>query len=252
MKQGKVYLIGAGPGDPGLLTLKGRDCLAAADCVVYDHLLAPEILGHARADAERVFVGKEASHHTMKQEEINALLASKARAGCLVARLKGGDPFLFGRGGEEAAHLKQAGIPFEVVPGVTSAVAVPAYAGIPVTHRGYVSSFMVITGHRATEERIVPTEWENIAGNAGTLIFLMGVHNLENIAKNLIKFGRPPETPVAVVEWGTYPHQRTVEGTLETIVGRAEAAEVKPPAVIVVGEVVKLRPQLRWFDLAED
>ncbi|MGE5554017.1 MAG: uroporphyrinogen-III C-methyltransferase [Betaproteobacteria bacterium] len=248
MKQGKVYLIGAGPGDPGLLTLKGKACLEAADAVVYDRLASNRLLGYAKPEAEMVYVGKEASRHAMKQEEINSLLVTLAREGKVVARLKGGDPFVFGRGGEEAETLREAGIEFEVVPGVTSAIAAPAYAGIPVTHRGVASSFAVITGHEDPQKAVSAINWEKLATAADTLVFLMGMENLPAIVERLLAHGRPAGTPVALVRWGTTVDQEVLTGTLGDIVERAKAENFGSPAVILVGEVVKLRPRLSWFE----
>jgi uroporphyrinogen III methyltransferase/synthase len=258
MSIGTVYLIGAGPGDPGLITVRGRELLRAADVVVYDRLAHPSLLEHARPDAERLYVGKASAHHAMRQPDINALLVEKARQGRSVARLKGGDPFVFGRGGEEAEACREAGVPFEVVPGVTSAIAAPAYAGIPVTHRDAASSFAVITGHERDDGRESGTRapgaaegrrnWATIAHAADTLVFLMGVEALPEIAARLQEQGRAPDTPVALVQWGTWTKQRVVTGTLATIVEEASRAGLTPPAVCVVGEVVKLREALRWFD----
>ncbi len=245
---GKVYLIGAGPGDPGLLTLKGQRCLAAADVVVYDYLANDALLVHARPDAERIYVGKRGGDHTLAQDQITALLVQQARAGKTVARLKGGDPFIFGRGGEEAEELRAAGIPFEVVPGVTSAVAAPAYAGIPLTHRDFTSSVAFITGHEDPEKPRSDIAWDKLATGVGTLVFLMGVGNLPEIVAQLTRHGRSPETPVALIRWGTRADQQTVTGTLRDIVDRVAAAKLKPPAVIVVGEVVALREKLRWAE----
>jgi len=244
--RGKVYLVGAGPGDPGLLTLKGRDCLARADVVVYDRLVSPSILKFAPAGAELVYAGKSPEGHTLTQEEINALLVARARAGATVVRLKGGDPFVFGRGGEEAEALAAAGVPFEVVPGVTAAVAVPAYAGIPVTHRQYTSSLAIVTGHEADGDAPPALRWEALAHAAGTLVFLMGTRNLPEIVARLTAAGLPAETPVAVIRWGTLPRQRTVTGTLGDIAERAKG--VANPAVVVVGRVVELRERLSWFE----
>ena len=245
---GTVYLIGAGPGDPGLLTLKGQRCLAAADVVVYDYLANDALLLHARPDAERIYVGKRGGDHTLPQDQIAALLVGQARAGKTVARLKGGDPFIFGRGGEEAEELRAAGIPFEVVPGITSAVAAPAYAGIPLTHRDFTSSVAFITGHEDPEKPRSDIAWDKLATGVGTLVFLMGVGNLPEIVAQLTRHGRSPGTPVALVRWGTRADQQTVTGTLEDIVDRVAAAKLKPPAVIVVGEVVALREKLRWAE----
>src|SRR6266540_2184220 len=308
---GIVYLVGAGPGDPGLITVAGLERLKKADVVVYDRLVSPALLEHARPEAEGIFVGKTPSvilsddlaggarnqapsrrdlggeagsvrggvgtrgtrpeplgagalsHResgvSHDQDAINQLLIEKAREGKRVVRLKGGDPFVFGRGGEEAEALRAAGIPFEVVPGVTSAVAVPAYAGIPVTHRGAASSFAVITGHEAEEEGRrkdegadggVPAtiDWAKLATATDTLVFLMGTKTLPNIVEHLIANGRSPDTPVAVIRWGTTPEQRTVIGSLADIVERVTDAGLTPPAITVVGEVVRLRENLLWFE----
>lgn len=245
---GFVYLVGAGPGDPGLATCRAVECIRAADCLVYDRLASERLLAHARPDAERVYVGKEAGRHAMRQEEINALLVDRGLAGKRVCRLKGGDPYVFGRGGEEAEALRQAGVPFTVVPGVTSAVAVPAYAGIPVTHRGVATSFAVVTGHEDPTKPESSIRWEHLATAVDTLVFLMGVENLPHIVANLCAHGRPESTPVAVIRWGTTPRQQTVVGTLADIVTRVQESGLRPPAVTVVGEVVRLREHLRWFD----
>ena len=246
-----VALVGAGPGDPQLITVGAVARLAEADVVVYDRLANPSLLRYARKGAELIYVGKTPQHHTLQQLEINALLVEKARGGKRVVRLKGGDPFVFGRGGEEAEALAAAGIPFEVLPGVTSAVAAPAYAGIPVTHRGVASSFAVITGHgpdTGDEGVELSIDWAKATTATDTLVFLMGIGRLEEIAAKLVEHGRPAETPVAVIEWGTLPRQRTVAGTLATIAADVRAAGVQPPAVTVVGEVARLRDRLRWFD----
>jgi uroporphyrinogen III methyltransferase/synthase len=252
--QGIVSLIGAGPGDPGLITVRGRECLLQADVVVYDRLVEPELLRAARPGAELIYVGKSAGHHALPQAEINALLVEKSRAGLQVARLKGGDPFVFGRGGEEAAALAAARIPFEVVPGVTSAVAAPAYAGIPVTHRDLASSFAVVTGHRrqdAEDGGELPAsgsqDWAALA-RMDTLVILMGVSNLPAIVAQLLAAGRDPQTPVALVCRGTTPQQQVVDGCLADIVDRARETQVTPPAALIVGQVVALREKLRWFD----
>ncbi len=246
--KGIVYLVGAGPGDPGLITVKGLECIGRADVVIYDRLVNPQLLTIAREGAELIYVGKSVHHHALPQEEINALLVRKAQEGKTVTRLKGGDPFLFGRGGEEAEALAQAGIPFEVVPGVTSAIAAPAYAGIPVTHRDYTSTFAVVTGHEDPTKEASNIEWAKLATGVGTLVFLMGVGNLPLIVGELLKHGRPPDTPVAIIRWGTEARQETVTASLRDIVDRAQDAGIKPPGVIVVGDVVNLRERLRWFD----
>jgi uroporphyrinogen III methyltransferase / synthase len=245
---GRVVLIGAGPGDPGLITIKGAEALAEADVVVYDRLASPELLEHCRPDVERIYVGKEPGRDHLSQERINAMLVEAASRGLLVARLKGGDPFVFGRGGEEAEALRAAGIPFEVVPGVTSATAVPAYAGIPVTHRGLASTFAVITGHEDPEKPESSVDWAKLATAVDTLVFLMGTKTLPEIVEKLVANGRAVETPAAVIRWGTTPEQRTVAGTLSDIASRVEEAGITPPAITVVGKVVRLRESLSWFE----
>ena len=247
-KQGAVYLVGAGPGDPGLMTVKGLDAIRRADVVVYDHLVSERLLDACRSGAEVIYVGKEKGRHTKSQTQINELLIRHARAGRLVVRLKGGDPVLFGRGGEEALALAKAKIPYEIVPGVTSALAVPAYAGIPVTHRGVSSSIAVITGHEDPSKPDSAIRWKELATAADTLICLMGVSTLATTAEQLIRHGRPKQTPCAVIEWGTLPTQRTVIGTLATIAARCRRAGLKPPAITVVGDVVRLRRALNWFE----
>jgi uroporphyrinogen III methyltransferase/synthase len=247
-QRGMVYLVGAGPGDPGLLTIKGRDCLSRAQVVVYDYLANPELLEYAPKGTEWIYVGKRGGSHTMCQEEIGSLIVEKARQGKVVVRLKGGDPFIFGRGGEEAEDLSREGIPFEVVPGVTSAVAVPAYAGIPLTHREFASTVAFVTGHEDPKKQTTDIAWGKLSTASGTLVFLMGVGNLDKIVQRLIKNGRPPETPVAVIRRGTLAAQDTVVGTLETIGVLAKEKGITPPAIIVVGEVVRLREVLNWFE----
>jgi len=240
-----VYLVGAGPGDPGLITVKGMERLRRAEVVIYDYLANESLLGAAPSQAERIYVGKKAGAHAMSQDEINRLIVEKGRR-AVVVRLKGGDPFIFGRGGEEALALREAGIPFEVVPGVTSAIAVPAYAGIPLTHRDLTSSVAFVTGHEMPGKETSAIHWDRLATAVGTIVFLMGVRNLDHIASQLMTYGRAPETPVAVIRWGTTPEQATVAGTLATI---AEvAAGISPPAIIVVGEVAALRGELNWFE----
>lgn len=245
---GKVYLVGAGPGDPGLITVRGREALASADVVVYDRLASPRLLRYARPDAERVYVGKQSSRHTLTQDEINVLIVERALAGKTVCRLKGGDPFVYGRGGEEAEACVSAGVPFIVVPGVTSAIAAPAYAGIPVTHRKLCSALGIITGHEDPAKTESSIRWAGLAEGLDTLVFLMGVENLPNIARELLTNGKDPTTPVALVRWGTTIEQATLTGTLENIVERVREAGFKAPAVTVVGEVVGLRDSLRWWD----
>jgi len=248
MKKGKVYLVGAGPGDPGLMTVKGLDCLRRADVVIYDRLVEESILNEAQPDAEKIYVGKADRLHILEQDAINQLLLEKVREGKVVVRLKGGDPFVLGRGGEEARILKKHAIPFEVVPGVTSASAVPAYAGIPVTHRGVASSFAVITGHKASDTGEPRISWDKLATGADTLIILMGMRNLTKIIDQLIKHGRSPSTPIAVITQGTTSRQKCLVGTLEDIVAKVKLGDLKPPSVIIVGEVVRLRDHLLWFE----
>lgn len=246
-KIGKVYLVGAGPGDPGLFTLKGRALLEKAEVVVYDYLANPELLKFCPPNCEFIYVGKKGGAHTMPQEEINKLLVKKAKEGKVVVRLKGGDPFLFGRGGEELEELVKEGIPFEVVPGITSGIAVPAYAGIPVTHRDFTSTLALITGHEAEGKEESRIDFKALA-RLGTLVFFMGVKNLPHIVENLLKEGKNPDTPCAVIQWGTTPRQKTAEGTLATIIEEVKRKEITAPAIIVVGEVVKLRKIFNWFE----
>jgi uroporphyrinogen III methyltransferase / synthase len=243
-----VYLVGAGPGDPGLITVRGLALLRRADVVVYDQLASPELLKEAPAGAELLYVGKKAGAHAVPQGGINELLVQRARAGLTVVRLKGGDPFVFGRGGEEAEELAAAGIPFEVVPGVTSAVAVPAYAGIPVTHRRYTTLVTFITGHEDPTKEASTIPWAALGQNPGTLVFLMGVKNLGENCRRLIDAGRVAATPAAVIQSGTTLTQRTVVGTLADIAQRAREADIKPPAVLVVGGVVDLAETLKWWE----
>ena len=247
-----VALVGAGPGDPGLMTVRGLALLRRADVVVYDRLVDPRLLDEARPDAHRVFVGKASGAHTLPQPEINALLVRHAAQGRRVVRLKGGDPFVFGRGGEEAEALAAAGIPFEIVPGVSSAVAVPAYAGIPVTHRAVASSFAVVTGHEDEGKDEAAVDWSRLATAVDTLVILMGVRSLPRIAAALLEAGRAPATPVALVRWGTTDAQETVVGRLDQIATLAAAVRLAPPVVIVVGDVVNLRERLAWFGVRAD
>lgn len=246
--KGIVSLIGAGPGDPGLITVRGVECLQRADVVVYDYLANPALLRHARAEAEHIYVGKSAGKHTLSQEEINALLVKLGKTGKAVARLKGGDPYVFGRGGEEAEELRKAGIAFEIVPGISSAIAAPCYAGIPVTHRGVATAFMVITGHEDPTKAETQVDWKTVAEFFGTRVILMGVERIGEIASELVKHGAASDLPVAMVRWGTTGQQRTVTGTLATIADVAAKADFKPPAVTIIGEVVKLRETLNWFE----
>ena len=248
---GMVYLVGAGPGDPGLISVKACDCLRRADVVVYDRLADERILAYAPKDAEYIYVGKASSNHAMKQGDINQLLADKAKEGKCVVRLKGGDPFVFGRGGEEALLLEENGLPFEIVPGITSAISVPAYAGIPVTHRGIATSFAVITGHEDPTKGESNMRWDRLSTGVDTLVFLMGVANLPHITKELMANGRPADTPAAVVRWGTKPEQSTLVTTVGKAAEDVEKAGLKPPAIFIVGDVVGLREKLRWFDRRE-
>ncbi len=265
-KKGKVYIIGAGPGDPGLITLKALRALQEADVIVYDYLVSDEIIrlrdrkllaaaateGAGEGPEEKnpvklIYAGKQGGEHTLTQEEINYRLVDEAACGQVVARLKGGDPFIFGRGGEEAEVLARQGIPFEVIPGVTSAIAVPAYAGIPLTHRNFTSTLAFVTGHEDPAKAKSDIDWLALAG-IGTLVFLMGVKNLPNIVSSLLAAGKEDSTPAALIRWGTSPRQETLTGTLGDIVSRAEERRFLPPAILVVGQVVSLRESLNWFE----
>ena len=239
---GMVYIVGGGPGDPGLITVKGLECLRRADVVLYDRLVAQQLLTEASPHAELIDVGKEPKRHRRSQEEINTLLIEKARDGKTVVRLKGGDPFVFGRGGEECQALAQAGVAYEVVPGVSSAIAVPAYAGIPVTQRGVTTAFTVVAGHTGGADSQI--DWAAIS-RIGTMVFLMGVEHLPEIVLQLIAHGREATTPAALIQEGTTSNQFIVTGTLVDIVEKAR--QVRPPAILVVGEVVRLQQQLNWF-----
>jgi uroporphyrinogen III methyltransferase/synthase len=245
-ERGKVYLVGAGPGDLGLITVKGLCVLAKADVVVYDQLANDRLLEFS--SGEKIYVGKQAGRHSMKQPDINKLLARKALEGKTVVRLKGGDPFVFGRGGEEALHLRKKNLDFEIVPGVTSAVAVPAYAGIPVTHRGKASSVTFVTGHEDPTKGGSAINWKALAASGGTLVFLMGVKNLARICSRLLGAGMKKNCPAALIEKGTTSAQRAVSGTLSTLPARADASGVKPPAILVVGDVASLRKEMQWYE----
>jgi len=246
--KGKVYLVGAGPGDIGLLTVKGLRCLKKADVVVYDFHLNAQILNYINHNAEFIYAGKRGGHHTLTQDEINAILIRKAKDGKIICRLKGGDPFVFGRGGEEAEELAGENIEFEIVPGISSSIAAPAYAGIPLTHRLLSSSFAVIPGYEDETKKESSIEWEKLATGIGTLVFLMGVKNIALISRKLIENGRSAETPVAVIRWGTRPDQKTIVGKLGNIAEMVKERDIKPPAVMVVGDVVKLRQSLKWYE----
>jgi uroporphyrinogen III methyltransferase/synthase len=247
-KQGYVYLIGAGPGDPGLITVKGLECIGVADVIMYDYLANDELLGHARRDAEVIYAGKVGGEHNREQSSINDLLVAKALEGKVVARLKGGDPFIFGRGGEECEALVLAGIPFEVVPGVTAGIGAAAYAGIPLTHRHITTSVAFVTGHESPDKDQSDLDWSRLSLGNGTIVFYMGMKNLGHITESLMAHGRPADTPVALIRWGTRPNQQVLIGNLSTIAAKAREASFKAPAITVVGQVVGLRDQLQWFD----
>jgi uroporphyrinogen III methyltransferase / synthase len=246
--KGLVYLIGAGPGDPGLITLKGRDCIARSDVILYDYLAHKGLLAFARPEAELIYAGKVGGSHNREQWQINDMLVEKALQGKVVARLKGGDPFIFGRGGEECEALVAAGIPFEIIPGITAAVGAAAYAGIPLTHRDFTTSVSLVTGHESNCKDASGIDWHSLASGTGTVVFYMGMKNLPQIVANLVNHGRPAQTPVALVRWGTRPEQEVLTGTLADIVELARRSGFKAPAVTIVGEVVRLRETLRWFD----
>ncbi len=245
---GTVYLVGAGPGDPGLLTIRGLEVLQQADVVIYDRLVNPLLLAEAPAQALRISAGKLPGRHGLPQSQINWLLIAHAHCGRRVVRLKGGDPFVFGRGGEEAQALAEAGIPFEVVPGVSSAIAAPAYAGIPLTHRQLSSSFAVVTGHEDVRKDRPAVDWARLATAVDTLVVLMGASTLPSVVSELLAHGRPPQTPVALIRWGTMEDQQTLTGSLADIVAKAQTAGLEPPVVAIIGDVVALRDRLRWFD----
>ncbi len=244
---GKVYLTGAGPGDIDLLTVKALRVVREADVIIYDRLANPEILKEAKPGCEFVYVGKQDGRHTLPQEEINEVIYRNALKHERVVRLKGGDPLVFGRGGEEAKYLRERGVKFEFIPGVTSAISVPAYAGIPVTHRGVAVSFKVVTGHETPNKQRSQVDWEAMKADE-TIIFLMGLHNLRTIAENLIRIGRPEETPCAVISKGTTPEQKSVTGTLADIHAKVAEANIETPALIVVGRVVDLKRDLEWIE----
>ena len=247
-KMGKVYLVGAGPGDLKLITLRGLELIQKADVIIYDNLANKDFLGFARKDAEFIYVGKQASQHELPQPDINSLLVKKAKGKGIVVRLKGGDPFIFGRGGEEAQFLSDKGIEFEIVPGVTSAISVPAYAGIPLTHRGYASTVAFITGHEDEKKTVSTIRWHELAIGSDTLVFMMGIKNLKDIKDRLIKNGRSPDTPACIIQSGTLPTQKVITGTLDKIDVLAKKQGIKPPGIIVVGDVIRLREKLKWFE----
>jgi uroporphyrin-III C-methyltransferase len=244
---GKVYLVGAGPGDPELITVKGLRILKQADVILYDRLVNPELLQHAKEDAQLVYCGKLPHYHTMKQETINHFLVKYAKKGYTVVRLKGGDPFVFGRGGEEAEECVKNQVPFEVIPGITAGIAASAYAGIPVTHRTLSKSFAFITGHQAGDIE-AEHRWSHLAKGVDTICVYMGVSHLPSIIKQLIQHGKSPSTPIALVHWGTISDQRTVVGTLETIEATVKEANISNPSMIVIGEVVRLHDKLNWYE----
>ena len=247
MRLGTVYLVGAGPGDPQLLTLKARDLISAADCIIYDYLVNPEILKHATPYAEMVFAGKQCGKCAMKQETINALMVTKASEYQVVVRLKGGDPFVFGRGGEEAEALATAGVPWQIVPGVSAGTAVAAYAGIPVTHRGISSSVAFVTGHEDPDKPSASIRWDLLARSVDTIVVFMGVGRIAEISQKLILHGRNRETPVAVIRGGTYEDQDVQVCQLADVGRMVEEEQLRPPALIVIGEVVNLSRQMQWF-----
>jgi uroporphyrin-III C-methyltransferase len=247
MTNGKVYIVGAGPGDEKLITVYGLECIQQADVIIYDRLINKNLLKYAKSGAELIYCGKEPGKHALIQERIHELLVEKAQQGKIVTRLKGGDPCVFGRAGEEAEVLAHHGIPFEIVPGVTAGIAAAAYAGIPVTHREYAASFTIVTGHGRQEKGDDRLHWEGLTKGSDTIAFYMGVGNLSYICQKLIEHGKPSNTPVAVIEWGTTERQRTVVGTLQTITDIVKKAGLSHPAIILVGEVVRLRETIQWF-----
>lgn len=247
-QNGFVYLIGAGPGDPGLITVRGLECISTAEVILYDYLANEELLANAAAGAELIYAGKIGGAHNREQWQINELLVEKALQGKVVARLKGGDPFIFGRGGEECEALVASGIPFEIVPGVTAGIGAAAYAGIPLTHRDFTTSVAFVTGHENPGKETSAIDWERLSLGSGTVVFYMGIKNLPQITKKMITYGRAPETPVALIRWGTRAEQEVLVGTLNDIAEKAKLASFRAPAITVVGEVVSLRSKLRWFD----
>ena len=248
LSKSKVYLIGAGPGDPGLISVRGLDCIKKADVIIYDYLVSGKLLSYAKPGSEIIYAGKRGGKPSPLQDKINRLLIKKAGSGKIVVRLKGGDPFVFGRGAEEALALAGNNIPFEIIPGITAGIAAPAYAGIPLTHRRFTSTATFITGHEDILKIRGSINWNKISGGAGTLIFYMGVKNLDKIVRKLIKYGRSPNEPAALIRWGTCPGQKTVVGTLKNIISEAKKESMSPPAVFIVGKVVKLREALNWFE----
>jgi uroporphyrin-III C-methyltransferase len=245
---GKVYLIGAGPGDPKLLTIRAAEAIGASDAIVYDYLVNPEVLAHSRRDAELIYAGKRAGEPSISQVQINRLLIERAVEGQVVARLKGGDPFVFGRGGEEAEALVEAGVDWEVIPGVSSGVAAAAYAGIPLTHRGYSSSVTFITGHDARGAGKHAVDWSILAQSTATLVIFMCAETISSIARDLIAGGRAPSTPIAIVRWGTYQHQEVYSGSLDDLIASDYGGfKIEPPAIAIIGDVAALGAKLNWF-----
>ncbi|MCK1983363.1 MULTISPECIES: uroporphyrinogen-III C-methyltransferase [Peribacillus] len=248
MKPGKVHLVGAGPGDPKLITVYGLECIQKADVIAYDRLVNPELLNYAKEDAELVYCGKSPGKHHLIQNEIHELLVEKALQGKNVTRLKGGDPFVFGRGGEEAEILAAKGIEYDIVPGITAGIAAPAYAGIPVTHREHASSYAIVTGHGRDYKGQDNLNWQALAQGIDTIAFYMGIGNMPFICEKLMEHGRDGKTPVAVIEWGTTDKQRTITGTLSSISLKAITEEIQNPSIFLVGDVVQLREKIQWFE----
>lgn len=251
MVNGIVYLVGAGPGDPKLITVYGAECIKKSDVIAYDRLVNKDLLSYAKQGAELIFCGKSPGMHSFIQDEINALLVEKALQGKVVTRLKGGDPFVFGRGAEEAEVLREHGITFEIVPGITSGIAAPAYAGIPVTYRELATSFTIVTAHGREEKETDHLNWQALTKGSDTLAFYMGVGNLQQICSKLIENGKASTTPVAVIQWGTYKNQRTIVGDLTTIEALVKKHNISHPAIILVGEVIRLREKINWFEASE-
>ncbi len=248
-RNGKVYLVGAGPGDPGLLTIKGLEKLKLADVVVYDRLINDDLLSYCKADCERIFVGKESGYHPIEQEQISEIMTRKAELGLTVVRLKGGNPFVFGRGSEEAIALKDAGIDYEIIPGITSGLSAPVYSGIPVTHRGMITQCVLITAHESPDKKGTQVEWEKLAAlKNSTLIIYMGASRIQSICNELMKYGMDPSMPSAVIENGTLPKQRTITGRLDSIAGKFEAKGFHAPAIIIISQTVSMRDRLSWFE----
>ena len=252
MTKGKVYLVGAGPGDPKLITVYGVECIQKANVILYDRLVNDRLLQYAKNDAELIFCGKLPGKHQIIQEQIHELLIEKASKGKTVTRLKGGDPCVFGRGGEEAEVLAEHGIPYEIVPGITSGIAAPAYAGIPVTHRDYASSFAIVTGHSRADKEEDHLNWSALAQGIDTIAFYMGIGNLNYICTRLIEHGKNPNTPAAIIQWGTTEKQKTITGNLKTIEDQAAKAGISHPAIVLVGDVVGMRGKISWFQEKEE